>query len=59
MPNSLVYDTSCSTGGSGLPLEIVAFLAHSHPTTVFSGYTGDFVGFVMVWLICSLFLGAR
>ena len=36
MPNSFVYDTSCSTGGggggSGLPLEIVAFLAHSHPT---------------------------
>ena len=34
MPNVLVYDTSCSTGGggSGLPLEIVAFLAHSHPT---------------------------
>ena len=32
MPNILVYDTSCSTGGSRLPLEIVAFLAHSHPT---------------------------
>ena len=30
--NILVYDTSCSTGGSRLPLEIVAFLAHSHPT---------------------------
>ena len=40
----LVYDTSYSTGGMvagggggagvGLPLEIVAFLAHSHPTTV-------------------------
>ena len=32
MPNILVCDTSCSTGGSGLPLEIVAYLAHSHPT---------------------------
>ena len=38
MPNILVYDTSCSTGGGGggggsrLPLEIVAFLAYSHPT---------------------------
>ena len=32
MLNILVYDRSCSTGGSGLPLEIVAFLAHSHPT---------------------------
>ena len=39
MPNILVYDTSCSTGGgggggSGLPLEIVAFLAYSHPTII-------------------------
>ena len=33
MPNILVYDTSCSTGEGGLPLEIVAFLAHGHPTT--------------------------
>ena len=43
MPNILVYDTSCSTRGggvgggagrwgSGLTIEIVAFLAHSHPT---------------------------
>ena len=34
MPNILVYDTSCSTGGSRLPLEIVAFLANSHPTMI-------------------------
>ena len=43
MLNILVYDTSCSTEcvcvcggggaeGSGLPLEIVAFLAYSHTT---------------------------
>ena len=37
MPNILVYDTSCSTRGAGgggvrVTLEIVAFLAHSHPT---------------------------
>ena len=32
MPNILVYDTSCSSWGSGLPLEIVVFLAHSYPT---------------------------
>ena len=33
MPNILVYGTSCSIWEFGLPLEIVAFLAHSHPTT--------------------------
>ena len=41
MPNILVYDTSCFSGGGGLgvggwrsslPLEIVACLAHSLPT---------------------------
>ena len=39
MPNILVYDTSARLvllggEGSGLPLEIVAFLAHSHPTII-------------------------
>ena len=28
----MVNDTSCSTGVPGLPIEIVTFLGHSHPT---------------------------
>ena len=30
--NILIYDTSCCTGGSGLPLERVASFTHCHPT---------------------------
>ena len=30
--NILIYDASCCTGGSGLPLERVASFTHCHPT---------------------------
>ena len=38
--NILIYDTSCCTGGSGLPLERVASFTHCHPTNWLLGLGG-------------------